>query len=155
MRNYRAWPGRDQAAGRGYSAVVSSMAARQATGRAANAARNMSAVAGSRGPRPVSRSPRAAARRRQVLSSLLAVLFLATVLGLVTGSSAAWWVAVVVLPFLSAYIAVLFRNRRLMVEREFNSAFSGPTRRTEATLSELFPEPQPRERLRAVGGRNG
>lgn len=75
-------------------------------------------------------------------------------LALITGWTAAWWVVVVLLPLPSAYLAVLFRNRRLVAEREINVAFHGSSGMAEATLAELFSDPYEENpaRLRAAGG---
>lgn len=55
-----------------------------------------------------------------------------------TGSTAAWWVVVAVLPFVATYLAVLFRTRRLMAEREINLAFYGSAGGAIAGLEEVF-----------------
>jgi hypothetical protein len=57
---------------------------------------------------------------------------------LVTGSAAAWWVTLAVLPVVCAYVAVLFRTRRRMAEREINLAFFGSSNRAMAGLEDVF-----------------
>ena len=74
-----------------------------------------------------------------MLTVLLSALAVPTLVALVTGAAVAWWVVVALLPLVCAYLAVLFRTRRIMAEREINVAFFGGTERTDATLEELFP----------------
>lgn len=94
--------------------------------------------------RPVARSGRAraravaAARRRLVMTVLLCTLALATLIALVTGSTAAWWVVVGLLPLVCTYAAVVLRARRLMAEKEFNVAFLGGTNLATASLEDIF-----------------
>ena len=61
---------------------------------------------------------------------------------LATGSSAAWWGFLVLVPVVLAYVGVLFRTRRHLAEREFNVAFFGKSRRGAAGLEEVFSGPQ-------------
>ena len=81
---------------------------------------------------------RAAARRRRVLSVLFIALAVPLALALFTGSTAAWWVVLALLPLTCAYLAVLFRTRRLMAEREINVAFFGGPDRVETGLEDVF-----------------
>ncbi len=159
MRKYRPWLRRDQMAPRGYAAVVSSIAARQV----ADAARQRTAP--ERGQLavptrlPVRGRSSAAVRRRQVLTVMAVALAVPALAAVATGSTVAWWVVVALLPLVCAYLAVLFHNRRLLAEREINSAFLGSADRTDATLAELFADPfehldERPERLRAAGGRD-
>jgi fatty acid desaturase len=108
---------------------------------------------------PVRGPSRAAVRRRQVLAVMAVALAVPALAAVATGSTVAWWVVVALLPLVCAYLAVLFHNRRLLAEREINSAFIGSADRTEATLAELFADPfehldERPERLRAAGGRD-
>lgn len=159
MRNYRPWLRRDQMAPRGYAAVVSSMAARQL----AEAGRRPTGPGPGRVAvptrLPVRGRSRAAVRRRQVLTVLGVALAVPALAAVATGSTVAWWVVAALLPLVCAYLAVLFHNRRLLAEREINSAFLGSAGRTDATLAELFADPfehldERPERLRAAGGRD-
>ena len=98
-------------------------------------------------------------RRRQVLTVMAVALAVPALAAVATGSTAAWWAVAVLLPLVCAYLAVLFHNRRLLAEREINSAFLGSADRTEATLAELFADPfehfdEHPEQLRAAGGRD-
>jgi hypothetical protein len=71
---------------------------------------------------------------------------------LATGSMTAWWVVVAMLPFVSTYVAVLFRTRRRMAEREINVAFYGTAGGTLAGLEEMFTaRDAPLERVGAGG----
>jgi hypothetical protein len=96
----------------------------------------------------------AVARQRRVLSVMLATLAVPLVVALATGWAAAWWVVVALLPVLFAYIATVVRARRLMAEREINTAFLGPYGRVAHGLEEVFAgagEPGPLERMAAGG----
>jgi hypothetical protein len=79
-----------------------------------------------------------AARRRRVLGALLTALAVPALAAVVTGSSAAWWAVMVLLPIVCTYVAVLFRARRLMAEREINMAFFGGQDRFDGGLEDLF-----------------
>jgi Flp pilus assembly protein TadB len=95
--------------------------------------------------------PDIAVRQRQVLIVLSAALAVPVLIALVTGSVVTWWVVVALLPVVCAYLAGLFRARRVMAEREINSAFFGGTPAV-ARLEDVFSaRPNPgREELRAV-----
>jgi Flp pilus assembly protein TadB len=80
----------------------------------------------------------AAVRRRRVLAVMLGVLAVPAVIGLATGSAAAWWAVVAFLPVVCTYLAVLFRARRLMAEREINLAFFGSVNRAGHGLEDAF-----------------
>jgi Flp pilus assembly protein TadB len=80
---------------------------------------------------------RTVARRRRVLTLLFAALVIPALVALVTGSSAAWWVVVALLPLVCAYLFVLFRTRRIMAEREINLAF-GAGDRDDTNLEDIF-----------------
>lgn len=68
-------------------------------------------------------SKRVAARRRLVLSVLVAALAVATALAFSTGAGAAWWAVVALVPFLLGYLAVFTWLRGREAEREFKMAF--------------------------------
>lgn len=72
------------------------------------------------------------------MTALLTCLAIPLFLAFATGSSAAWWAVLVMLPLVAAYTAVLYRARRVMAEKEINAAFLGAPDRTEASLEELF-----------------
>jgi hypothetical protein len=80
----------------------------------------------------------AAARRRLVMTVLLSALALPALVALATGSTAAWWVVVGLLPVVCTYVAVLFRARRLMAEKEFNVAFLGGSNLVAPGLEDIF-----------------
>jgi hypothetical protein len=80
-----------------------------------------------------------AARRRRALTVMVAAVAAPALVALATGSSAAWWGFLVLVPVVLAYLGILFRNRRRMAEREFNVAFFGKSRRGAAGLEEVFP----------------
>jgi hypothetical protein len=98
-----------------------------------------------------------AKRRRRVLVVLSAGLLGAISLAAATGSVAAWWAVLGLLPLLCSYVAVLFRAKRLLAEREMNLAFFGakraPVERADP-FALLRPEParaqRPSTRGRAV-----
>jgi len=69
---------------------------------------------------------------------MLTALSVPALVALATGSMAASWVVVAMLPFVSTYVAVLFRTRRRMAEREINVAFYGSAGGTIAGLEEVF-----------------
>lgn len=134
MPKYGLWRHRAQTGTNGYAVLYPSAAST-----ARRAGRVPVAV-----PRAVPRrSPRAAAaaRRRRALATLLVALGIPTLIALVTGSAAAWWVVVALLPVVCGYLAVMFHNRRLMAEREINMAFSGPAGRGLTGLEEMFSVP--------------
>jgi len=146
VRNYRLWPRRAQVGASGYAVLYTSPAGQPRPLRITPA-----------GPAPVARSrsrARTVVRRRRVLTLLFAALAVPTLVALATGSAAAWWVVVALLPVACAYLFVLFRTRRIMAEREINVAFCGRGERTDATLEDLFPaHAQPMgDGLRAVSG---
>jgi hypothetical protein len=84
----------------------------------------------------------AAARRRRLLTVVVAAVAAPALVALATGSDAAWWGFLVLVPVVLAYLGILFRNRRRMAEREFNVAFFGKSRRGAAGLEEVFPGDQ-------------
>jgi hypothetical protein len=106
---------------------------------------------------PVARSKvraGAIARQRRVLTVMLGALAVPLVVALATGWAAAWWVVVALMPVLFAYIAILVRARRLMAEREINTAFFGPSGRVAYRLEDVFAgagEHGPLERMAAGG----
>ena len=69
--------------------------------------------------------PGTALRRRRALELLLGVIAVPALVALATGSSAAWWVFVGMLPVFGVYLAVVLYARRLRAEREINVAFGG------------------------------
>ena len=79
-----------------------------------------------------------AARRRLVMTVLLTTLAVPALVGLATGSTAAWWLAVALLPVVCTYAAVVVRAQRLMAEKEFNVAFLGGTNLGAAGLEDIF-----------------
>jgi len=94
---------------------------------------------GALGGRALGRSrANAAVRRRRALGALSLALAVPVVLGALTGSAAAWWVVVALLPVVCAYLAVLFRARRVLAEREINLAFLGTAGRAEPGLEGMF-----------------
>lgn len=80
----------------------------------------------------------AAARRRLVMTVLVAAFAIPTLVALATGATAAWWVAVVMLPLACTYACVVVRARRVMAEKEFNVAFLGGTHLAAPGLEEIF-----------------
>jgi drug/metabolite transporter (DMT)-like permease len=95
----------------------------------------------------------AAVRRRRVLTVLFSALAAPVLVALATGSMAAWWVVVALLPFVTTYLAVLFRTKRRIAEREINSAFYGSAGGTIIGLEEMFAgRESPLERVSASGG---
>ena len=137
VRKYRLWPWRARVGTNGY-AVLYPLPARRPL--PAQRSRPLSVRAPQTRSAARSRSrARAAYRRRRVLTVLFGAVTISALVALVTGAAAAWWVVVALLPLVCAYLAVLFRTRRLMAEREINVAFSGGATRTDATLEELFP----------------
>jgi len=79
-----------------------------------------------------------AARRRLVMTVLLTALALPALVGLATGSTAAWWLVVALLPVVCTYAAVVMRAQRLMAEKEFNVAFLGGTNLGATGLEDIF-----------------
>jgi hypothetical protein len=105
---------------------------------------------------PAVRARRANAtiRRRRVLTGMFIALAVPALVALATGSMTAWWVVVAMLPFVSTYVAVLFRTRRRMAEREINVAFYGSAGGTIVGLEEMFTaRDAPLERVGAGGSR--
>jgi hypothetical protein len=103
-------------------------------------------------PAARSRRANAAVRRRRVLSVMLTAVSVPALVALATGSMTAWWVVVAMLPFLSTYVAILFRTRRRMAEREINVAFYGSAGGTIVGLEEMFTtRDAPLERVGAGG----
>jgi hypothetical protein len=99
-----------------------------------------------------SRRPNATVRRRRVLTVMCTAVALPALVALATGSMTAWWVVVAMLPFVSTYVAVLFRTRRRMAEREINVAFYGSAGGTIVGLEEMFTtRDAPLERVAAGG----
>lgn len=72
------------------------------------------------------------------MSALLVCLTVPLLVAVATGSSAAWWAVLAILPLVSVYTAVLYRARRLLAEKEMNAAFVGAGGRSEATIEDLF-----------------
>jgi fatty acid desaturase len=150
VRKYRLWPRRAQVGSSGYAVLYAvpngqsrSLAVRRAQPQTSPQLHPRPEVQPRSDvrPRSVARSrarARAAARRRLVLIVLLVALALPALVALVTGSALAWWVVVAVLPVVCTYVAVLFRARRLMAEREINVAFFGARERSRADLEEMF-----------------
>lgn len=90
-------------------------------------------------PTPGARSrARSIARQRQVLAVLLVCLAIPALVAVATGSTAAWWVVLALLPLVCTYVAVLFRARRVQAEREFNVAFLGGSNVATMGLEEIF-----------------
>lgn len=80
----------------------------------------------------------AAARRRLVMTVLLVAFALPTLAAVVTGSALAWWAALIMLPLVCIYGAVVVRARRVMAEKEFNVAFLGGTNLVAPGLEDIF-----------------
>jgi hypothetical protein len=66
-----------------------------------------------------------AVRRRRALGLLLGAIALPALVALATGSTAAWWVFVGMLPVFGIYLVVVLYARRVQAEREINVAFGG------------------------------
>ena len=99
-----------------------------------------------------SRRANATVRRRRVLTVMSTAVAVPALVALATGSMTAWWVVVAMLPFVSTYVAVLFRTRRRMAEREINVAFYGSAGGTIIGLEEMFTaRDAPLERVGAGG----
>jgi hypothetical protein len=99
-----------------------------------------------------SRRANATVRRRRVLTVMFTAVSAPALVALATGSMTAWWVVVAMLPFLSTYVAILFRTRRRMAEREINVAFYGSAGGTIVGLEEMFTtRDAPLERVGAGG----
>jgi len=145
VRKYRNWSRNATAGACGFAVLYQSP--RFEPARVVGAARPAFPLGG----RTRSRA-RAAARRRLVLTVLLVALGIPLLVALATGSVAAWWAVVSVLPLLCAYLAVMFRSRRLLAEREINVAFFGGPERGEFGLDDVFARsyPQEAEELPAV-----
>jgi hypothetical protein len=77
-------------------------------------------------------------RRRHALELILAVIAVPALVALATGSSAAWWVFVGMLPVIGIYVAVVFYARRVRAEREINIAFLGSSPGPGAGLEDMF-----------------
>jgi hypothetical protein len=77
-------------------------------------------------------------RRRHALQLILAVIAVPALVALATGSSAAWWVFVGMLPVFGVYVAVVFYARRVRAEREINVAFLGSSPGPGAGLEDMF-----------------
>ena len=92
-----------------------------------------------------------AQRRRHVVMVLGVALAASAMTAVATGSSAAWWAVLALLPLGCAYVAVLLRSRRIAAEREITQAFFGPAGVNGAgfaSIEELFPA----ERERVAAG---
>ena len=90
---------------------------------------------------PVARSKARAgiiARQRRVLSVMLLTLAVPLVVALATGWAVAWWAVVALVPVMCLYVASLMRARRMMAEREIDTAFFGPAGRAGSGLEEVF-----------------
>ena len=104
-------------------------------------------------PAVPNRRANASLRRRRVLTVMFTAISVPALVALATGSMTAWWVVVAMLPFVCTYMAVLFRTRRRMAEREINVAFYGSAGGTIAGLEEMFTSRDaPLERVAAGGG---
>jgi hypothetical protein len=140
VREYSLWSRRAPKGLNGYAALFSSSLDRP--------------KAASRTAAPAVRSRRANAtvRRRRVLTVMVTAVCVPALVALATGSMTAWWVVVAMLPFLSTYVAILFRTRRRMAEREINVAFYGSAGGTIVGLEEMFTtRDAPLERVGAGG----
>jgi hypothetical protein len=126
VREYSLWSHRAQKGLNGYAALFSSPLDRP------------SAVPRLAAPALRSCRANASVRRRRVLTVMFTALSVPALVALATGSVAAWWAVVAMLPFVSTYLAVLFRTRRRMAEREINVAFYGSAGGTIAGLEEMF-----------------
>ena len=116
MREYSLWSRRASKGLNGYAALFSPPLDRA------------SAVTRLPAPAVANRRANASLRRRQVLTVMFTAISMPALVALATGSMTAWWVVVAMLPFVSTYVAVLFRTRRRMAEREINVAFYGSCR---------------------------
>lgn len=140
MREYSLWSRRAPKGLNGYAALFPSAPERpKATARMAP-------------PTVRSRRANATVRRRRVLTVMFTALAVPALVALATGSMTAWWVVVAMLPFVSTYVAILFRTRRRMAEREINVAFYGSAGGTIVGLEEMFTaRDAPMERVAAGG----
>ncbi|HUC14803.1 MAG TPA: hypothetical protein VMS00_10160 [Acidimicrobiales bacterium] len=140
MREYSLWSRRAPKGLNGYAALFSSPLDRE------------SAVPRLASPAVRRRRADASARRRRVLTVMFTAVSVPALVALATGSMAAWWVVVAMLPFVSTYMAVLFRTRRRTAEREINVAFYGSAGGTIVGLEEMFTTRDvPLERVAAGG----
>ena len=140
MREYSLWSRRAPKGLNGYAALFSPPVDRA------------SAVTRLPAPAVASRRANASLRRRQVLTVMFTAISVPALVALATGSMTAWWVVVAMLPFVSTYMAVLFRTRRRMAEREINVAFYGSAGGTLVGLEEMFTaRDTPLERVGAGG----
>ena len=140
MREYSLWSRRAPKGLNGYATLFSSSLDRP------KAASRMAA------PAVRSRRANATVRRRRVLTVMFTAVSAPALVALATGSMTAWWVVVAMLPFLSTYVAILFRTRRRMAEREINVAFYGSAGGTIVGLEEMFTtRDAPLERVGAGG----
>jgi hypothetical protein len=77
-------------------------------------------------------------RRRRVLELVLAAIAVPALVALATGSSAAWWVFVGMLPVFGVYLAIVLYARRVRAEREINVAFFGRASEADRSLDDVF-----------------
>lgn len=125
MREYSLWSRRAPKGFNGYAALFSLPLEPKATPRGA-------------APTVRARRANATVRRRRVLTVMCTAVSVSALVALATGSMTAWWVVVAMLPFVSTYVAILFRTRRRMAEREINVAFYGSAGGTIVGLEEMF-----------------
>jgi hypothetical protein len=141
VREYSLWSRRAPKGLNGYAALFSPPLDR------ASAVQRLPA------PAVPNRRANASLRRRRVLTVMFTAISVPALVALATGSMTAWWVVVAMLPFVCTYMAVLFRTRRRMAEREINVAFYGSAGGTIAGLEEMFTSRDaPLERVAAGGG---
>jgi len=87
-------------------------------------------------PHPIQKADTPVARPRppryvpsgwvRFINVVFAIFAIPGLLVLASGTIAAWWVVIGLLPLVCAYVATLFHTRRMMAEREINMAFIGP-----------------------------
>ena len=131
MRKYRWWLRRAQAGQNGYGVLYPVR-----SGPKPAFVRRGPVPVGGPGPRRRRRG--AVARQRRALLVIVAGLAAPALVALATGSATAWWVVLALLPVACTYLAVMFRARRLMAEREINIAFFGSSGRAITGLEEVF-----------------
>jgi hypothetical protein len=70
------------------------------------------------------------------MNVVFALVAIPALLVLASGTVAAWWVVIGLLPLVCTYVTTLFHTRRMMAEREINMAFIGPHDSAESMMSE-------------------
>ena len=140
MREYSLWSRRASKGLNGYAALFSPPLDRA------------SAVTRLPTPAVANRRANASLRRRQVLTVMFTAISMPALVALATGSMTAWWVVVAMLPFVSTYVAVLFRTGAGWLSVRSTSRFTGlPVARSLAWKKCSLPG-MPRWSVSAAGG---